>query len=189
MAFVGSKSFPHKGGKLVIKSAEVDDADEFLSFINQVDNETDFLTRAPGEFNMILEDEQRFIENKLSSRKDLLLIARFDGRITGTLGFVSNSLLRCNHKGQFGISVLKEYWGFGIGRSLIETMFEWADANGIIKISLEVDTSNTRAISLYRSMGFVEEGYLRMDRLMENHEFRDSLIMARFNPFYVRYRK
>ncbi|MCX7773212.1 MAG: GNAT family N-acetyltransferase [Clostridia bacterium] len=186
MAYVGKKIFACSMGTLAIQSAEPRDAEEFLFLVQKIDAETDFLVRAPGEFRMNLNEEAQFIEDKLRSKKDILLTARVNGVLAGTLGFVAGTLSRYNHKGEFGLSVLKDFWGAGIGKRLIETMFEWADANGVIKICLEVDTCNSRAISLYRTMGFVEEGYLRMDRLMETHEFRDTLLMARFNPFYSR---
>lgn len=186
MANIGAKYYNLGHGNLVIRSAQIEDAEEFLSYIMMAQEETDFLMRSPGEFQMTLEEEQRFIANKLSDSKDILLTARYNGILVGSLGTNSTQLNRYNHKMSFGISILKSHWGLGIGKKLIEAMIEWADANGIVKITLEVDTLNSRGIHLYESMGFVREGLLKMDRRMENMEFRDSLIMARINPFYCR---
>lgn len=186
MAFVATRIFRLGQGNLTIQSAQATDAEEFLSQMQQASEETDFLARGSGEFHLALENERKFIEDKLSNPKEILLVARYNNILVGTLGFSSSSLLRYNHKGSFGISILKDYWSLGIGKKLIETLFEWADANGIVKITLEVDTLNSRAIHLYKSLGFAEEGRLKMDRYMENKEFRDSLIMARFNPYYCR---
>jgi RimJ/RimL family protein N-acetyltransferase len=186
MADIGTKVFTLPHGILSIQSAQVSDAEEFLEYILKVYQETDFLTSTPDEFDMTVEDERRFIEDRLLDPKGLLLTARYQGILVGSLGVNPSHLKRYSHKISFGISLLKDYWGLGIGRKLIETLLEWADASGIIKVSLEVDTLNTRAIRLYQSMGFKEEGYLKMDRRMENMEFRDSLIMARFNPYYCK---
>jgi RimJ/RimL family protein N-acetyltransferase len=184
MAFIAPRVFLLNKGKLVIQSAQINDAADIIHMIQQTEEETDFLTRVPGEVRMTVEDEYRFIEDKLSNPKEIFVTARYNGKLVGTLGFSTSRYVRYNHKGEFGISILKDYWGLGIGKKLIETLIEWADSNGIIKITLEVDTLNKRAVQLYKSFGFFEEGFLKMDRFMENQEFRDSYIMARFNPYH-----
>ncbi|HBI74080.1 MAG TPA: N-acetyltransferase [Lachnospiraceae bacterium] len=184
MADIGTKSFKLPQGILIIRSAHAPDAEELLALMLRSDYETDFLARNPGEFRITLDDERRFIKDKLSNPAEVLLTARLNGILAGTLGFTSSPLLRYLHKGSFGISILKDYWGLGIGRKLIETLFEWADTRGIVKITLEVDTLNSRAIRLYRSLGFIEEGLEIADRRLENGQFRNSLLMARFHPDY-----
>ncbi len=186
MAYIATKIFRLAQGNLFIQSAQAFDSEELVTLIRTVNAESDFLARGTDEFHMTVEDERRFIEDKQNNPKELFLIARLNGHLVGTLGFSSSPMVRYSHKGSFGISILKDYWGLGIGKKLIETMIEWADANGIIKTTLEVDTQNNRAIHLYKALGFKEEGFLRMDRCMENKEFRDSLVMARFNPYYSR---
>lgn len=96
----------------------------------------------------------------------------------GTLGFTGNSLKRYRHQGQFGMAVLKEYWGRGIGSRLIDTLVEWANSVGITRITLQVDKTNLQAIALYKKFGFREEGTLIKDALV-NGIYRDSIIMAR----------
>lgn len=46
--------------------------------------------------------------------------------------------------------------GNGLGRALVTTLLHWAAANGAIKAFLQVDAGNQPAISLYRSLGFVD---------------------------------
>lgn len=181
MAFVGLNVFMMPNGVLTIQSAHPTDAKEVLSFICLAKSETDFLAQRPEEYNFTLQQEYNYIRNKLNNTKEVFLIARYNGILVGTAVLASTGLYRCRHKGQLGIIVLRNYWGQGIGRKLLETLIRWADANGIIKITLEVDTLNTRAINLYKSLGFIEEGYLKMDRWNEDGQFRDSHVMARFN--------
>ncbi|NLU52393.1 MAG: GNAT family N-acetyltransferase [Clostridiaceae bacterium] len=182
MAYVGLNAFMMPNGVLTIQSAHTTDAQEILSFIRLAKSETDFLAQRPEEFNFTLQQEYNFIMEKLNNTKELFLIARYNGILVGIAVLASNGLYRCRHKGQLGIMVLRNYWGQGIGRKLLDILVKWADVNGIIKITLEVDALNTRAINLYRAFGFIEEGYLKMDRCMEDGRFRDSLVMARFNP-------
>ena len=140
-----------------------------------------YLTREPGEFNMSIENEIKFIKNKANNDKEIFLTAKVNGNIVGTLGFTTSSLKRYQHKGQFGIAILKEFWNYGIGSKLIETMINWADNNNFLKICLEVDSNNERAIKLYEKFGFQQEGILKFDKYLEKGVYIDSIIMSRIN--------
>jgi RimJ/RimL family protein N-acetyltransferase len=135
--------------------------------------------RDSGEFNIDIKNEEKLITSKRNSENELLLVAKVNGRIVGTLRFSSNRYNRYKHKGQFVISVLKDFWGNSIGTLLMETMISWADTYGFIKIKLEVDSNNTRAIKLYEKMGFQQEGILRMDKYIGNNTYIDSILMSR----------
>lgn len=58
----------------------------------------------------------------------------------------------------FGINVLKEYWGLGIGKALTEACIKCAKAAGYAQLELNVVAENKRAIALYQKAGFVEYG-------------------------------
>lgn len=60
-------------------------------------------------------------------------------------------------------------------------MINWADNTGIVKITLEVDSDNLRAIKLYEKFEFEQEGILKYDKYLGNGLFIDSIIMARVN--------
>lgn len=68
-----------------------------------------------------------------------------------------------NRNAEFIIDIgEKGYWGKGIGRSVTEDMMDLAfETYGLNRLSLRVFSFNTRAISLYKSLGFVEEGRTR----------------------------
>ena len=68
------------------------------------------------------------------------------------------------HIARFGISVHDDYQGRGLGRILASYMIDVARERGIKKVALEVVATNTRAINLYESLGYVKEG-----RLVMNH--------------------
>ena len=58
-----SKENKLKNGEvLLIKEVQKKDAAQVLEYIDKVAGETDFLRFGPGEFNMSLEDEEKFIE-------------------------------------------------------------------------------------------------------------------------------
>ena len=59
------------------------------------------------------------------------------------------------------MSISKNYRGIGIGKALLKALLDWAKENPLIeKVSLGVLSTNQRAISLYKQMGFLEEGRL-----------------------------
>lgn len=62
------------------------------------------------------------------------------------------------HRAEFGISILKEYWGLGIGRALMEACIHCAKTAGYAQLELEVVAENARAIFMYQTAGFVEYG-------------------------------
>ena len=165
-------------GNITIREARIDDAARLLEVIPRIDAETDFLIRAPGEFKLTLEEEQKFIQSMVDDKKCLFLVALYGDTIVGTLGFKGNSLTRYQHTGEFGMGVLKEYWGFGIGSKLLEGLLDWAMASGIHKINLKVVASNTRAMSLYEKFGFELEGRLKDSVKIEN-EYCDLIIMGK----------
>ena len=54
--------------------------------------------------------------------------------------------------------MLKEYWGLGIGRALMEACINCAKEAGYAQLELTVVAENARAIALYQKAGFVEYG-------------------------------
>ena len=65
---------------------------------------------------------------------------------------------KLRHRAEFGISVLRAYWGLGLGRALTEACIQCAKEAGYEQIELTVVAENERAIALYRKAGFVEFG-------------------------------
>lgn len=96
----------------------------------------------------------------------------FEGKIVGYACITT--IIDEIHLGN--IAVKKEYRGQGIGRKLIDYIINYANQNKIQKITLEVRRSNTIAINLYKSVGFVTEG-VRKKYYMNNE---DALIMWRY---------
>ena len=57
-----------------------------------------------------------------------------------------------------GVSVLKEYWGLGLGKALTKACVQCAKEAGYTQLELNVVAENEAAISLYKGLGFVEFG-------------------------------
>ncbi len=166
------------GEKVIIRKVNKSDAKALVEYVNIIAGQSDFLTFGVGEFDVSIEEEEKIIENSLKKDNKLFIIAEYKGEIIGNLNFSGGSRQRTVHTGEFGISVLRAYWGNKIGEELINYLINWSKKTGIIrKINLRVRTDNERAICLYRKLGFVEEGILKRDFLIDDN-FYDSLMMG-----------
>ena len=61
---------------------------------------------------------------------------------------------RMSHRGEFGISVRKAYWGYGAASALMEAVLAFAVEKGFEQINLEVRSDNLRAIRVYEKFVF-----------------------------------
>lgn len=65
-----------KAGKnILIRSALPEDFVDFINYLKQTSKETSYLINEPEEITITIEDEERFILNKLNARKELLMVA------------------------------------------------------------------------------------------------------------------
>lgn len=155
------------GEPYLIRKAEIEDAKAMVAYVNQIAGESDNLTFGPGEFGMTVEDEIAFIDSVNRSDNQLILLAVYEGRIIGNLSFRAGGRPRIAHSGEFGISVLKEFWGNGVAEAVISSLIDWAKEHGIRKIDLQVRDDNEGAIRLYKKLGFKEEGHISRKFLID----------------------
>lgn len=81
------------------------------------------------------------------------------------------------HCGLLGMGLRAPYRGRGLGRRLIEGCLREARERGFERIELMVRSPNVRALQLYRSVGFEEEGR-RRDALRLDDGPEDEILMA-----------
>ena len=166
------------GQVLIIREAQKKDASRILDYVERIAGETDFLNIGPGDFNMSFEDEEKYILSCLESTTAFFIIAEIAGMFAGCITFKGGDKPRIQHVGDFGCSVLKEFWKLGIGSTLLETLIEWAKSSGIIKkLNLRVRLDNDRAIRLYERFGFVREGLTTREHFIDS-KFYDSIFMG-----------
>ena len=61
---------------------------------------------------------------------------------------------RMGHRAEISLSILKDYWGQGLGSLLLEKALAYARNQGLEFIDLDVATDNTRALRLYEKFAF-----------------------------------
>lgn len=174
-----NKMIEGKRLKWILRCPTKHDAAELSKLRVQIDGETEFLDREPGEGLLTQEDFEKLIYEDAIAEKSLFLVAEVDGKIAGFARCVGCKLSRYRHKAEFGICISKEYWGCGIGKVMLENILTWADTVGIEKIALTVVETNTKAINLYKNYGFVQEGLLVNDRVHKDGNYYNTVMMGR----------
>ncbi|WP_373428147.1 GNAT family N-acetyltransferase [Neobacillus niacini] len=165
----------------MIRSAMEKDAKGLSQVRVQVDGETENLDREQGEAYIDESGFKKVINEDTERSNHLFLIAEVNDRIVGFSRCEGNQLKRSSHKVEFGVCVLKDYWGYGIGGKLLEQSIQWADESGIKKISLKVLETNDKAIKLYQKYGFEVEGSLKFDKRLSDGKYYHTILMARLN--------
>lgn len=147
------------GKEAMIRNGDASDGSAVFEVFNQTHAETDFLLSYPDENSFDPEQEAQFLKEKTLSPNETELVAVVDGRIVGTAGIESvGKKYKVKHRAEFGIGVLKAYWGLGLGKALTEACIQCARDAGYDQLELNVAAENDRALSLYRGLGFVEFG-------------------------------
>ncbi|KOA19418.1 spermidine N(1)-acetyltransferase [Clostridium homopropionicum DSM 5847] len=163
---------------IIVREAIIGDAEELNKLLETVTTETEHFGYEPDEFNISVETQEHTINMYSMTDNAVLLVALLNDKIVGSLSFRAGGTNKLRHSGEFGVQVLKEYWGLGIGKKLIKHLIRWAKENKIIKkINLRVRIDNTSARHLYKKLGFKQEGILRKE-FMSNGKFYDLIYMG-----------
>lgn len=147
------------GVELLVRNAVASDARALRETMQRTHAQTDYLLSYPDEQSADDEQEARSLVETECSDNEVELVAVVDGKIVGSAGVSAvRSRRKLAHRARFGISVLRDYWGLGIGRVLMESCIDCARRAGYTQLELEVVADNERAVSLYRRAGFEEYG-------------------------------
>jgi len=147
------------GRELILRNGTAEDGKALLDNFNQCHAETDNLLTYPDENSFTAEAEAEFLDNKEKSEKEIEILAFVDGVIAGCAGFEAvGSKFKLQHRCDYGISILKEFWGMGIGSYLTEACIECSKAAGYEIMELTAVAENESGLNLYRKFGFEEFG-------------------------------
>ena len=142
-----------------LRNGTAADGTDVLEVFNRTHAETDYLLTYPDENRMTEEQESAYLAEATASPNAIEICAVVDGNVVGTAGFSPvGSAEKLRHRAEFGIGILKEFWGLGIGRALTDACIDCARQAGYAQLELDVVAENTAAITLYQTCGFVEYG-------------------------------
>ena len=140
-----------------IEKATPSDAAMLLEYLKQVGGETDNLTFGPEGMPFSVEAEAEFISSMENSIDNIMLLAKSDDKIVGCAS-LNRLPRRMKHRGDFAISVAKDYWNKGIGSQLLNNIIAFAKENDFEVIDLQVRGNNKNAIHLYEKYRFKKIG-------------------------------
>lgn len=113
-----------------------------------------------------------------ASGSEAVLVARDDDELVGLVTGTRGSHPSRRGVIEIGIGVRATHRGRGIGFALLAALERWALSTSCHRLSLHVVTSNTAAIALYRKIGFVVEGTLKANAILDGHPL-DELQMGK----------
>ena len=140
-------------GLFVIERARAEDAAALLDYLKIVGGETENLSFGAEGVPLSLEAEQDYLRSQCESADNVQYLAKMDGEIIGTAS-LNRKPRRMSHRGEFGISLKKAWWGCGAASALTEAILAFAKESGFEQLNLEVRSSNARAVRLYEKYGF-----------------------------------
>lgn len=179
---LASKHYKSNNLTFIIRSAEEKDAASLSKIRLQIDGETENMDREKGEGFL---DEAAFksviAADSAANNSLFLIVETAGGRLVGFSRCEGGILKRTSHRAEFGVCVLKEFWGYGIGSLLLKNSIEWADSIPLKKLSLHVLETNHKAVSLYTKHGFEIEGILKYDKQLADGQFYSTIMMGRYH--------
>lgn len=142
---------------IIIEKASYIDAEAILEYVKKIGSETDNLTFGAEGWSITVQEEIKHLKQIKNSTDDVVFLAKLNGKIIGDAS-LSRLPRRMQHRGDFGISVIREYWNQGIGSQLLRAIINFAKDNSFSIIDLQVRSDNIAAIHLYEKFGFQKIG-------------------------------
>ncbi|MEO6694538.1 MAG: GNAT family N-acetyltransferase [Ignavibacteria bacterium] len=182
MNLKGDKKYKTKKDiDVVIRNAKAQDILKIIEIKKSVVKEGLYMLRGIGETNYTFEGEKKDIENHLTNKGSLYIVAEAENAVVGFLEFENGGFSKTAHSGMLSMFILKKWRECGIGKMLMENMILWAEKNPLIeKLTLAVFSSNIRAQNLYKKFGFAEEGRCPKDMKLKDGTYIDSVLMYKF---------
>ncbi len=170
------------GEVIVLRSAELSDAAAFLRHADEILRDPEFVSISrPEEFNLTETQEREWIRAHRDKAGDIVIVAEVDAEFIGLVFLESEARQRISHRGLLHMAISRPWRGRGVGTALLESLIQWAEQHSDLeKLCLEVMANNTRAIGLYKKLGFQEEGRRPRAIKLGPDEYLDDILMYRF---------
>lgn len=164
--------------KITYRNPMPEEAEKIVAFYNQVGGETPFLSFIKDEYPLSIKEEEEYIKGLNGNTNNTMILALHGSEIVGLTTITSTHKVKSRHEGELGIVVAKKYHGQGIGTELIRQAIDWCKGNGVTtRIHLDVSADNLTAISIYLKFGFVMEGCLKNQTLIDG-KYYDTYVMG-----------
>jgi len=149
------KKFLSNGQEVLIRYPKMSDCADLLKNINSLVAERAFIAY---QIKQTKKSEEKWLAEllkKIKQKKLVALAVEIDGKIVGLAQVGKEKTEAESHVASFGIGLIKEARGRGIGKELLNAVI--AEAKKVLRVkivTLTVFAVNKRAVNLYRSCGF-----------------------------------
>ncbi len=171
------------GTTVTFRLATTADVENNLALINALSLEDTFITFS-GE-QQTLAEETAYYDAYLKTHAtgDSVKVVAYVGQeLVGTADIERSfyGKKRTRHVGRLGIALAAKWRGQGIGEGLITHVIKLAQGHipGLRMIVLTAYGANTRAIALYKKLGFTEYGRVP-GVILYKGEYMDEVIMSK----------
>ena len=165
-----------EGKKIRLRPLRMDDLDHIMAWANDWEVTRTLLM---GRYPLTRENEKEWLESKLkaSSEETVFVIETRDGKYLGGINLFR--IQPIDRHAELGLVIgSKKDWGKGYARESMELLIRYGfETLNLHAIYLGVVSFHDRAIKLYRSLGFVEEGRLRHRVFLEG-SYHDMISMS-----------
>ena len=165
--------------ELVYRKLLAADAPSLILFREKIATESTHTMQYIGMKNKTIEETEFGLISQNEGKN--LFIGVFDGSLlVGALNFRMTYPDHpwFTHVGAFGMMLIKDYWGRGLGRVLLEHLDQHAKQHKISRIEAMVRVNNERGVKLYKRAGFTIEGTKKMAAFIDG-EFCDEHYLAK----------
>lgn len=179
MKFTTIKSVLKNGETIVIREAQINDAQEMVTVVKEYIEESEFIPYIKGEFDPTIDEEKKWIQSFLDNENSLLLVATHHGQIIGNIDLTGLQQKIMYHVARLGMGMLSGWQGCGVGSLLLENAIKYAKSNSPLEIIyLEAYANNQAGLALYKKYGFVESGKRPEIFKVDDKTYIDEIIMT-----------
>jgi RimJ/RimL family protein N-acetyltransferase len=152
-----------------IREIQEGDAKAYQLYINHLYKER-LPTLYLRESVPAIEELESSIKEDVSSDDAFCVVAEDEGNIVACLHYEAYSRPQLSHSGEFTLTVAKQWRSQGIGTNLVKLLISWVKQHEhITRIEAEVFSNNSEAMSIYKKLGFIQEGVKHNAVLVEGN--------------------
>jgi ribosomal protein S18 acetylase RimI-like enzyme len=149
---------------MIIREAEAKDLETLFVLNEQIG--TFHFENAPEAFTKPSAADNKFLQDTLSDKSRLFLVAKIENRVVGFLTAIITKnetipfLVSCPVCRVGTIVVDEKYRTSGVGTELMSECSKWAASQGAEQIRLEVMAFNQSAQKFYEKLGFKDHSHI-----------------------------